>query len=85
MSSLQYPQEGSASTIYDAFSLLNEIDARMERAVGKADERSEERYKKSIEMLVTMKEGNKRMDKQLEQVGRPFRYRQHHMYIEVDS
>lgn len=81
MSSLQYPQEGSASTIYDAFSLLNEIDARMERAVAKADERSEERYKKSIEMLVTMKEENKRMDKQLEQVGNPFPYLRHHMWI----
>jgi len=57
----------------------------MERAVAKAGERSEERYQKSIEMLVTMKEGNKRMDKQLEQVGRPFPYRQHHMFIEVHS
>jgi len=85
MSSLQYPQEGSASIFYDASRLLDEIDARMERAVGKADERSEERYKKSIEMLVAMKEENKRMDKQLEQVGRPFPYLRRHMYIEFDS
>lgn len=79
MSSFQYPQEGSATTSYDASRLLDEIDARMERAVGKANERSEERYKTSIEMLLVMKEENRRIEKQLEVVGRPFPYLQRHM------
>lgn len=74
MSSLPSTQLGPVTASYDASHFLDEIDARMERAVGKANERSEERYKESIELLVAMKEENKRIDKQLGQVGKPFPY-----------
>jgi len=74
MSSLSYPQPGSASTPYDASRLLDELDARMERAVEKADERSEERYKKSVEMFLAMKGENEKIAKQLEEVRGLFPY-----------
>jgi len=74
MSSLPDTQPGSATASCGASHLLDEIDARMERAVGKAEERSEERYNTAIEVLLAMKEENKRIDKQLEVVGKPFQY-----------